>query len=319
MKNYTMNFDIDLVYLWVDGSDIEWLNKKNAYLNKEKGLNIDAVSKARTMDNEELLHSLRSAEMYASWIRKIFIVTDNQTPKWLNTTNSRVEIIDIRQILPPRALPCYNSVVIEYFLYKIPGLSEHFLYANDDMFFSKKLTPDFFFDSKTGHPIVRLQRSYLGNLTNRFKERFNIHRNLYRITIDNAAKLINNHFGKYYSATPHHNIDAYLRSDLERITEDVFKDEINAIVENHFRHETDIQRILFLYYALATKKGVLKYSDRYDSCRIRVYKPDYMKFIDKYKPYLFCLNDTPRATDADRTRIQPFLESLFPNKSSFEK
>ena len=65
MKNYTMNFDIDLVYLWVDGSDIEWLNKKNAYLNKEKGLNIDAVSKARTMDNEELLHSLRSAEMYA--------------------------------------------------------------------------------------------------------------------------------------------------------------------------------------------------------------------------------------------------------------
>ena len=319
MSNYTHNSEIDLVYLWVDGNDIDWLNKKNAFLNKEKGLNIDAVSKARTADNHELLHSLRSAETCAPWIRNIIIVTDEQKPHWLNTDNPKVKIIDIRDILPPQAIPCYNSVVIEYFLYRIPGLSERFLYANDDMFFHKPITPDFFFDEKSGFPIVRLQRSLFGKLINNFKARFNIHRNLYRITIDNAAKLIDRDYGKYYSGTPHHNIDAYLKSDLRNITEVAFKEEISQIVTNHFRHESDIQRILMLYYALATKRGVLKYMNRYESCRIRVYKPDFMWFIKKYNPALFCLNDTPRATDEDRARIKPFLETLFPNKSSFEK
>ncbi len=319
MKNFTPNFDIDLVYLWVDGSDIDWLNKKNAYLSKTKGLNIDAVSKARVMDNQELLHSLRSAEKCAPWIRKIFIVTDGQTPKWLNINNPRVEIIDIKDILPARALPCYNSVVIEYYLYKIPDLAERFIYANDDMFFYKPVSPNFFFDDATGFPIVRLQKSFFSKTINRLKERFNIHRNLYRITIDNAAKLIDKQFGKYYSGTPHHNIDAYLKSDLRKIAEEEFKDEISPITENHFRHESDIQRILFLYYALATKRGKLRYTNRYESCRIRVFKPDYMKFITKYNPSLFCLNDTPRATDEDRARIKPFLHNLFPNKSQFEK
>ena len=174
-------------------------------------------------------------------------------------------------------------------------------------------------DSKTGHPIVRLQRSYLGNLTNRFKERFNIHRNLYRITIDNAAKLINNHFGKYYSATPHHNIDAYLKSDYQRAVEEEFDSDIKPLITNHFRNKSDIQRIIFLYYALAVSRGNLRYVTRRESCRIRLQKPNYLYFINKYNPVLFCLNDTPRATDDDRLRVRPFLSNLFPDKSSFEK
>ncbi len=319
MKNYTPNFDIDLVYLWVDGNDINWLNKKNTYLNEIKGLNIDAISKARTMDNEELLHSLRSAEKCAPWIRKIYIVTDEQKPKWLNTNNPRIEIIDIRQIIPPEALPCYNSVVIEFFLYKIPGLSEHFLYANDDMFFYKKIKPDFFFDSKTGFPIVRLQKVYFGILLDKIIDKFNIHRNLYRITINNAAKLIEKRFGKYYTGTPHHNIDSYLKSDLKKITESEFKNEIKSIVQNHFRNENDIQRIIFLYYALVKNRGIVRYVNRYESCRIRVQKPNFMYFINKYEPSLFCLNDTPRATNKDRARILPFLSNLYPEKSIFEK
>ena len=318
MKNSTRSFEVDLVYLWVDGNDIEWLNKKNAFLSKIKGLPIEGTSKARTANNDELLYSLRSAEKNAPWIRKIFIVTDEQQPSWLNIKNSRVEIIDIRQILPPEALPCYNSVVIEYFLYKIPGLSEHFIYANDDMFFHKKITPDFFFDSKTGFPIIRLQRAILGKWTNKFKDRFNIYRNVYRITIDKAAKLVENKFGKYYSGTPHHNIDAYLKSDYQRAVEEEFDSDIKPLITNHFRNKSDIQRIIFLYYALAVSRGNLRYVTRRESCRIRLQKPNYLYFINKYNPVLFCLNDTPRATDNDRLRVRPFLYHLFPNKSSFE-
>ncbi len=318
MKPYTNKFNIDLVYLWVDGSDIDWLNKKNAFLSNKTGLKIEATSKARTTDNNELLHSLRSVEKYAPWIRKIFIVTDEQQPSWLNIDNPRVEVIDIKQILPEIALPCYNSVVIEYFLYKIPDLSEHFIYSNDDMFFNKVVTPDFFFDSNTGYPIIRLQRAFFGKCINKFKDQFNIYRNVYRITIDKAAKLVEKEFGKYYSGTPHHNTDAYLKSDYQKAVEEVFNEEIQPLITNHFRTDSDIQRIIFLYYALAIKRGKLRYVNRKESCRIRLQKPDFMYFINKYNPYLFCLNDTPRATDNDRLRVGPFLNSLFPEKSTFE-
>lgn len=319
MKNFTTNFEIDLVYLWVDGSDLEWLKKKNKFLSQKTGLNIEATSKARTSDNEELKFSLRSAEKHAPWIRKIFIVTDGQKPAWLNLENEKIEIVDIREILPAQALPCYNSVVIEYFLYKIPGLSEHFIYANDDMFFQKDVQPDFFFESTNGFPIVRLQRALSNKLLRFLSEKLKINNNIYRITIRNAALLIEKKYGKYYSATPHHNIDAYLRSDYQKLVESIFNREVEAVLTNHFRTADDIQRIIFQYYALAVKRGEIRYVNRSESTRIRVHKPDFMSFITRYNPYLFCLNDSHRSTDQDRERIKPFLQQLFPQKSEFEQ
>ncbi len=115
--------EIDLVYMWVDGNDPAWLAKKRAFTG-ESGAEAEATGKARYVDNDELRYSLRSAEQFAPWIRRIFIVTDGQTPEWLDVSNPRVQIVDHSDILPPEALPCYNSAVIEYFLYRIPGLAE---------------------------------------------------------------------------------------------------------------------------------------------------------------------------------------------------
>ncbi|HHU96533.1 MAG: Stealth CR1 domain-containing protein [Bacteroidota bacterium] len=311
-------FDIDLVYLWVDGSDLEWLTKKNRFLGLQTHFSEEAITKARNADNGELMYSLRSMEKHAPWIRKVFIVTDEQTPRWLDLTNDRVEVVDIRQLLPPESLPCYNSVVIEHCLWKIPDLSEHFLYANDDMFFHKPLTPSFFFTSG-GHPVVRLQRAFMGKWVNQVKHRLSIPTNIYRKTIHRAALLIEEKFGRYYSGTPHHNIDAYLKSDYRRVSEVDFKEEISATLTHHVRTEEDIQRIIYLYYALAINRGELRYVGRNESCRIRLHKPDFSYFINKYNPSLFCLNDSHHATDDDRKRVEPFLLSLFPEKSSFEK
>lgn len=311
------NNDIDLIYLWVDGSDAEWLAKKYKFQGKKTDFNIEATTKARTTDNNELKYSLRSAEKYAPWIRKIFIVTDEQQPKWLNLQNEKVQLVDIREIIPPEALPCYNSVIIEHFFYKIPGLSERFLYANDDMFFNAEVDPDFFFNAE-GLPIVRLQRAFMGKFINKSRRFLSIHTNMYRKTIDKAAGLVEGKFGKYYSGTPHHNIDSYLKSDYREVVEVDFREEIMATITHHLRSENDIQRIIYLYYALAKERGVLRYVDRSESCRIRLHMPDFMYFIDKYNPTLFCLNDTHKASDRDRGRIKPFLEALFPEKSSFE-
>ena len=71
---------IDMVYLWVDGSDIK-IKEKREFWQKKYGQNINpqAVEKCRFRDNDELKYSLRSVEKYAPWVNKIFIVTDNQT------------------------------------------------------------------------------------------------------------------------------------------------------------------------------------------------------------------------------------------------
>ena len=128
--------DVDLVYLWVDGSDPEWRAKRNASIgaSEEKS----AVNcEGRFADNDELKYSLRSVDKYAPWIHRVFIVTDNQVPAWLDTSNPKVRIVDHKDILPDACLPCFNSVLLEHFIYKIPGLSEYFLYANDDTFINK--------------------------------------------------------------------------------------------------------------------------------------------------------------------------------------
>jgi hypothetical protein len=82
----------------------------------------------------ELLYSMRSVHMHAPWVRTIYIVTASQVPFWLNTTHPRVRIIDHTELFPDPAtqLPAFNSLSIESVLHRIPGLSEYFLYFNND-------------------------------------------------------------------------------------------------------------------------------------------------------------------------------------------
>lgn len=309
--------DIDLVYLWVDGNDPVWLEKRRK--TTDDSLQYHSVNMSGRYDsNDELKYSIRSILKHLPWIRKIFIVTDNQKPDWLKEEQEKIIIIDHTEILPPEAIPCFNSVVIEYFLYKIPDLSEHFLYANDDMFVNADLSSSFFF-AHDGYPFARFQYQFLQKTEVRLKEFFKIRINNYRRSINNAIELIENKYHKFFNGVSHHNIDAYRREDLKNIVEVVFRDEFNNVLTNRFRDDSDIQRIIFYYYSLAIKTAYLKYVNRKESCRIRVHKGNFTNYIHKYSPSLFCLNDTERATDKDRALIKPFLEKLFPEKSKYEK
>ncbi len=152
------------------------------------------------------------------------------------------------------------------------------------------------------------------------KTRLNIPVNNYRLTIRNAYRLIEEKFNVFYRGMPHHNLDGYLKSTYKEAVEEVFHKELSAVFNHRFRKNSDIQRILFNYYSLAVKKGHLKFVDRKESCRFMTTKSaDFYHYIRKYDPTLFCLNDTESATDENRKQVAPFLESLFPEKSTFEK
>ena len=98
------NIKIDMVYLWVDGNDENWLKEKNKWAKK---LNIKnnphQNNPCRFIDNEELKYSLRSLEMYAPWINKIFIITNGQIPSWLDTSHPKIKIIRHDEIIPKEA------------------------------------------------------------------------------------------------------------------------------------------------------------------------------------------------------------------------
>ena len=305
------NKSIDLVYMWVDGNDPKWLEKKQRFMKKA----VNTVG--RYVDNQELKYSLRSVEKHLPWIRKIFILTDDQTPAFLDTSHPKIEIVHHTDVIPHEILPLFNSSLIEYFICKIPDLSEHFLFANDDMFVNADLPPSFFF--KDDLPIMRMLHNPLIKYKLKLKKALNININTYRLAIENAFILFKKRFNIFYPISQHHNIDAFLKSDFTAVLDDVFKDELQAVYGNRFRDKTDIHRMLINYYALANKRGILRYADRKESCRIRVHKTNYQKYITKYNPQLFCINDSEHATDEHRAQVEPFLKKMYPVKSKFEK
>jgi hypothetical protein len=309
--------EVDLVYLWVDGNDPKWKEKKQTFTGIVSD-NSEQNNIGRYVSNEELKYSLRSVEKHVPWIRTIFIVTDDQKPEWLNTYHSKIQVVDHKEIMPAEILPSFNSSVIEYFLYNIPGLSEHFLFANDDMFFNADLSHDFFF-AKDGFPVVRLKKKPFGKWHYRVKALVGKKLGQYLHKVHQGALTVEKKFGKYYPGVPHHNIDAYRKSDYQKAAEVIFANEIKNSQLNRIRTYGDVHRSAFSFYALAIGHAHLKFVGRGESSRILVHRHNFMKYLNTYNPKVFCLNDSQKVTQKQREKIVPFLTHLFPDKSSFEK
>ncbi|XP_068573448.1 N-acetylglucosamine-1-phosphotransferase subunits alpha/beta [Cebidichthys violaceus] len=112
------------------------------------------VSASRFEDNEELRYSLRSVERHAPWVRHIFIVTNGQIPSWLNLDNPRVTVVPHQDIFQNIShLPTFSSPSIETHIHRIPGLSQKFIYLNDDVMFGKDVWPDDFYSHSKGQKV----------------------------------------------------------------------------------------------------------------------------------------------------------------------
>ncbi|MDN5655628.1 MAG: stealth conserved region 3 domain-containing protein [Kocuria sp.] len=94
------------------------------------------------MNSDELRFSLRSVRRYASWVRRIHIVTDGQVPQWLNVAHPKIQVVDHRDLIGGSR---FNSHAIESAIHRIPDLAEHYLYMNDDVFFGRIAYPGDFF------------------------------------------------------------------------------------------------------------------------------------------------------------------------------
>lgn len=156
-----LNFEtpIDAVITWVDGKDPVHTDKRERYLGKARsGLHENGTNPHRWACSDELSYCLRSIGNNAPWIRTIFIVTDQQTPDLSNlpkTLRAKIKIIDHREIFAghEHVLPTFNSLAIESMMWRIPGLAEHFIYFNDDVFLTAPLLPSDVFQGQK--PVLR--------------------------------------------------------------------------------------------------------------------------------------------------------------------
>lgn len=146
-----VDFPIDVVIPWVDGSDPQWRARKNALREKLDLPQDSNSSDVRYRDWNLLPYLFRGIEEYAPWVRKVFLITDHQVPSWLDQNCPKLQLIYHEDYIPQEYLPTFSSHTIELNLHRIADLSEHFIYMNDDTFIMNPVKPEFFLVKKDFH------------------------------------------------------------------------------------------------------------------------------------------------------------------------
>lgn len=310
-------FDIDMVFSWVDGTDVEFQRARARRMKSYVvGDGDDHAARFRQID--ELRYALRSVYAFAPWVRRIFVVSDSARPAWL-ADHPMVTVVRSEEIFAdPLVLPTHNSHAIETQLHRIPGLSEHFLYSNDDMFFGRPVRPSMFFSPGGVTRFVEADtRIGLGPASED------------RSGFENAARvnraLLERKFGVTITRHLEH-CAVPLRKTVLAELELEFRADFDRTAASRFRSSTDVSvtNSLYHYFALLTGRAVtqtdarVKYVDTTTRSGLKA-----MQAILKRRSFdMFCLNDGsyPELTAEERAEaVGTFLESYFTIAAPWEQ
>lgn len=232
--------DIDVVITWVNGDDPVHRYRSKKALAKMNRTKISKTSKAkrRFSDNEELKYCLRSIYNHAPWVRRIWLVTDLQFPSYLRfwkALSSGIVVVSHKQIFSGKEknLPTFNSLSIESMLWRIPGLTENFIYFNDDTFLAGKVNKSEFFGDKV---IVRGRRREIGELY-KAKPHFKHQVNAFRIL----------GLSEDYFFSPAHFAYTLKKSVMKKLFYK-YSEDFNSNIKYRFRNDKQFWPIALSYY-----------------------------------------------------------------------
>lgn len=331
------NMKIDFVIPWVDGSDPVWQADMKNHLPAESG--IDA-GESRYRDWDNLRYWFRAVEKYAPWVNKIFFITCGQTPAWLNTQAEKLVLVDHRDYIPEAYLPTFSSHPIELNLHRIPELSEHFVYFNDDFFLTAPVKPGDYFrnglpcdclmEGPMEFPRIELYNSIMTNnvaFANMHFDRRRCRREYpgkwYPLCVPKAAAknaltglLGNRHF---FGIRAFHLPQPFLKSSFGTVWE-MEPELLDRTCSHRFRSMWDISQHSVKFYQLLTGKfspcdmtkmgrGFRLGSDLDAACSA----------IRSGKYRQICLNDADVADfEAGKQALNAAFAQVLPEKSSFE-
>lgn len=181
--------EIDYVVPMVFEDDAGWQSDYAAY-NRHRGYTTGRNVRFRNWGTEYLL--VRCIRKFMPFVRTIYIILAKESQKRSWMDEDGITVVYHKEIIPQRFLPTFNSCTIEMFIPYIYGLSEHFIYGNDDMFpISEMKESDFFVDGK---PVQHL-------VIKKFPER----QNLFHMKCVKQQKMVADSFGKDLGDTWLHN------------------------------------------------------------------------------------------------------------------
>lgn len=327
--------DIDFVIIWVDGSDPEWQKTKAHYKGEDDKFNLNNV---RYRDWNILHYWFRAVEAYAPWVRKVHFVTCGQIPQWLNLEHPKLHFVKHSEYIDAEFLPTFSANPIELNLHRIEGLSERFVFFNDDTFLTAPVTPEDFFvkglprgcavlnpPTANRHGIGTIIMNDLGVIADHF--------NFQKQFLAHITKWINPIYGgillrtflllpwrRYLGFYDMHLPSPFLKSTFEEVWAE--EEELLRKVSSHrFRDDSDVNQWLMQYWQIATgrfapespKVGKMFYVDRDLDTIVDVIQHQRMKMI--------CINDVETVADIRgmQSRIVEAFDCHLKEKCAFEK
>ena len=335
---------IDIVVRWVDDKDIEWQKQKSKYKLMERGVSPDTdvvetdASSVRYRDWGLLKYWFRGIEKYAKWVNKVFFVTCGQMPDWLSTNHPKLRLVNHDEFIPHEWLPTFSSRTIDFNIYRIPDLSEEFLFVDDDMFIINDTSEsDFFRDG------VPCDSMVFNALSPGFDDV--ISTNLY-----NDIAIINKHFkkedfskserrklwftpkyGKYlyknFALAPwtyyvgfqdFHIPEGFLKKTYRELWEKE-GDYLSETCSHKFRKSSDVNQWLIRYWQLAGKQfvprnvNIGKYYELSDDNSL------IFDTIRNQRSKLLCINEGEVSDfESEKKKLQAAFDSILPEKSKYE-
>ena len=193
--------------------DIEMLNKEPIDIlmkytdYTDKSLNITGIKEnLKVKDMEEIKYSIRSILKYIPWVRKIYIVMPNDKVRFLKPIeeiNDKFVYIKVKDLI---GFDTSNPASVQLNLFNLEkyGISENFIYMDDNYFIGGDLkkTDFFYYDDETkkvvpaivNRSFSEISKRLLLNLYNKIfnpKDSININDNLaWQLSIILSYKLI---------------------------------------------------------------------------------------------------------------------------------
>ena len=340
LKRKPMTAPIDFVVTWVDGGDPVWQEEKRKYEDKDTGKE-NAIERYREWDL--FRYWFRGVEKYAPWVNKVYLVTCGHVPAWINRDHPKLVLVSHKDFMDESYLPTFNSYSIEANLHRIKGLSEHFLYFNDDMFLIQPVKPEDFFQD--GKPLVCSLATPLMNtpdngnfghtmfsvfgLMNKYdwEDVIEKHPEKWFYHGYGSRLMYNWHTyqqrfltGIYFTHMP----QAFRKSTYGKVWE-AFPKELDETSRHKFRTPFDMLHFLFTMQEIVDGDYVPMPCHYYG--KIFADMPEepeqFAENISHQRYRIMCVNDNALVTsskyDKIRNCVQMAFEEILPGKSSYEK
>lgn len=332
--------DIDFVIPWVDGSDPNWQAEKAKYQGKTLD---DSNSANRFRDWGLLPYWFRAVEKFTPWVRKIHFITWGHLPAFLNTENPKLHIVLHEDYLPIEYRPTFNANTIEMNIHRIDGLSEYFVYFNDDTFILRPMAENSFFANElpctfgaevpfsvTGEAGIwqHLIVNDLRTINTRFNKREQIRKNArkYRNSIYGiktnirtfmAEKLFPENFLGFQNL---HAPAAFLKSTFEEIWRKE-PELLHETSKHHFRTSDDVNQWLALWWQVASGDFTPRLVDNVVMGVNDLTIKRLCSIIASQRHDMICLNDPSENIDflSLKVRLQDTFQEILPNKCQFER